>query len=58
VQPAASLPTRFAGRDTLIVEINPEATPLSGCATIVLRGTAAAILPRLLPGAEQNAARG
>jgi NAD-dependent deacetylase len=58
VQPAASLPTRFAARDALIVEVNPEATPLSDCATIVLRGTAAAILPRLLPPAEQTAARG
>lgn len=48
VQPAASLPlaTRRAGG--VVVEVNPEPTPLTGLATISLRGPAGQILPRLL----------
>lgn len=48
VQPAASLATRYAAPKALIVEINPEATPISEYADVVLRGTAASILPELV----------
>jgi len=51
VHPAASLPSAAIGAGAAVVEVNPEATPLSGRATLSLRGTAGAILPRLLdPG--------
>ena len=48
VHPAASLPllTRHAGG--IIVEVNPEATPLSDVARTSLRGPAAEIIPVLL----------
>lgn len=49
VQPAASLATHFVGPETFVVEINPEATPVSEHADVVLRGSAAEILPRLVP---------
>ncbi len=48
VYPAASLATRYPRSDALIVEINPEETPLSSSAGIVLRARAAAVLPGLL----------
>lgn len=48
VQPAASLASHLVGRDTLVVEINPEATPISEHADFVLRGNAADILPQLV----------
>jgi NAD-dependent deacetylase len=48
VHPAASLPTAAIGAGAAVVEVNPEPTPLSGRATLSLRGTAGAILPRLL----------
>ncbi|WFP17519.1 NAD-dependent deacylase [Citricoccus muralis] len=48
VQPAASLPYRALGSGAAVVEINPEATPLSDDATVTLRGTAAELLPELL----------
>ncbi|MFQ5537498.1 MAG: hypothetical protein ACE5GJ_08610 [Gemmatimonadota bacterium] len=48
VPPAASilLLTREAGG--ALIEVNPEATPLSSDARASLRGTAAELLPRLL----------
>ena len=48
VHPAASLATHYAAPRALIVEINPEATPLSEYADVVLRGTAAALLPLIV----------
>jgi NAD-dependent deacetylase len=48
VYPAASLATRYPRPDALIVEINPEETPLSSYAGIVLRARAAAVLPAIL----------
>jgi len=48
VHPAASLATHAAARRALIVEINPEATPISEYADVVLRGTAGAVLPQLV----------
>jgi NAD-dependent deacetylase len=41
----------------VIVEINPNASPLSGDADYVLRGPAAAILPALLTAAWPDAGR-
>jgi NAD-dependent deacetylase len=48
VQPAASLPllTRRAGGT--VIEINPEDTPITGIAQIVLRGASAQVLPKLV----------
>ncbi|MDX1569653.1 MAG: NAD-dependent deacylase [Xanthomonadales bacterium] len=48
VEPAASL--AFAAREAgaLVVEVNPDATPLSRHADFVLRGKAGEILPQLL----------
>jgi NAD-dependent deacetylase len=48
VQPAASLPLVARAKGAFVVEINPEATPLSAQVDRVVRGTAADILPRLL----------
>jgi NAD-dependent deacetylase len=48
VQPAASLAT-LAPEGALVVEINPETTPLSAYAQVTLRGGAAGVLPRLMP---------
>jgi len=48
VYPAASLATRYPRSDALIVEINPEETPLSSSAGVVLRARAATALPALL----------
>jgi NAD-dependent deacetylase len=41
VQPAASLPQIARGRGALLIEINPEPTPLSSIADACLRGPAA-----------------
>jgi NAD-dependent deacetylase len=49
VQPAASLASHLAGPETFVVEINSEATPISEHADVVLRGSAAEILPLLVP---------
>jgi NAD-dependent deacetylase len=48
VQPAASLPllTRQAGGT--VIEINPEDTPITNIAQIVLRGPSASVLPKLV----------
>jgi len=50
VQPAASIVTVAARAGATIVEINPDATPLSSIATFALRGAAADVVPRLLGG--------
>ena len=47
VQPAASLAT-LAPDGALVVEVNPEVTPLSSYAQVTLRGSAAAVLPALV----------
>ena len=47
VQPAASLAT-LAPEGALVVEVNPETTPLSSYAQVTLRGSAADVLPRLV----------
>jgi len=48
VHPAASLATHAAAPRALIVELNPEPTPISEYADVVLRGTAGAILPSIV----------
>ncbi len=48
VEPAASLPRLALAQGAFVVEINPTETPLSASASIVLNGTAGAVLPRLL----------
>lgn len=45
VEPAASLPFAALGAGAVVVEINPNETPLSERAHFVLRGPAAAVLP-------------
>ena len=49
VQPAASLPLLTRQSGGRVVEVNPEATSLTSAAHSSLRGTAAHILPRILP---------
>ncbi len=48
VHPAASLPGIARRAGALVIEINPEATPLSRMAQITLRGPAGAMMPRIL----------
>ncbi len=47
VEPAASLPFAALEGGATVIEVNPEATPLTAHASIVLAGPAAVILPRL-----------
>ncbi len=48
VYPAAGLPELALAEGIPVIEVNPEHTPLSDCATISLREKAAAALPGLL----------
>ena len=48
VYPAAGLPELALANGTVVVEVNPERTPLSDSATVTLRETAAGALPGLL----------
>ncbi|MDW8326703.1 MAG: NAD-dependent deacylase [Anaerolineales bacterium] len=48
VEPAASLPFEALRAGAVVVEINPQATPLSDHATYVLRGPSGVVLPALL----------
>ena len=57
VYPVAGLPMVARACGAVIVEINPNATPLSDDADYVLRGPAAAILPALLTAAWPDAGR-
>ena len=50
VQPAASLPFKALYNDATVVEINPDATPLTDHADHVLRGPAGEVLPALVDG--------
>lgn len=51
VQPAASLPYTALERGAVVVEINPDKTPLTVDATYALRGPAGVALPALLRAA-------
>ena len=48
VHPAAGLPAQAKRRGAVVVEINPEATPISALADVVWRSTAALALPALV----------
>jgi NAD-dependent deacetylase len=48
VYPAAGLPDLALSRGTVVIEVNPEPTPLTGAATLSLRETASQALPGLL----------
>jgi len=49
VEPAASLPLLGQENGARLIEVNPEATPLSGEVDVSLRGTSAEVLPELIP---------
>lgn len=49
VEPAASLPLVALERGATVIEVNPEATPLTPRATASIAATAGAALPRLVP---------
>ncbi|TXI40731.1 MAG: NAD-dependent protein deacylase, partial [Mycobacterium sp.] len=48
VYPAASLPDLALAHGSTVIEVNPEATPLSSSVTISVRESAGAALPTLL----------
>ena len=48
VYPAAGLPELALARGTVVVEVNPEPTPLSAAATVTMRESASTALPILL----------
>jgi len=48
VYPAASLPEAALARGIVVIEVNPEPTPLSDSATITVRESASTALPSLL----------
>ncbi len=48
VHPAASIPLATARARGAIIEVNPEATPLSGVAAVTLQGRSGALLPQLV----------
>jgi NAD-dependent deacetylase len=54
VQPAASLPLEALRRGAVLVEINPDETPLTHAATHALTGPAGKILPALVAAAWPN----
>ncbi|MEO8103931.1 MAG: NAD-dependent deacylase [Betaproteobacteria bacterium] len=49
VEPAASLPLVARQAGAMVIEVNPDTTPVTAAAQISLRGTAGEILPGLLP---------
>lgn len=48
VYPAADIPHAAAQSGAVVVQVNPDQTPLDTVATFSLRGTAGAVLPRLV----------
>ncbi len=48
VYPAAGLPDVALARGAVVVEVNPEPTPLSNNATLAIRESASTALPTLL----------
>ena len=48
VYPAAGLPDVALARGAIVVEVNPEQTPLSNSATVTIRESASTALPTLL----------
>lgn len=59
VQPAASIPVMAGRAGALVIEVNPEETPLTEfCSNIFLPGRAGDVLPRLHDAVRQAAGRG
>jgi NAD-dependent deacetylase len=59
VQPAASLPVVAKRAGALVVEVNPEPTPLTGAVTdVFLEGGAASVMQALVEAVEAEAGRG
>jgi NAD-dependent deacetylase len=50
VYPAAGLPEVAQARGAFVIEVNTEDTPLTPSADVALRGTAAELVPALVPG--------
>jgi NAD-dependent deacetylase len=50
VYPAAAVPQLAHAHGAVVIEVNPEATPLSEDATVCLRGAAGEIVPSLVAG--------
>jgi NAD-dependent deacetylase len=48
VHPAASLPLRTRASGGVVIEVNPEATPLTPICEISIRGRAAEVIPKVL----------
>jgi NAD-dependent deacetylase len=48
VQPAAALPWLAMERGAVIIEVNPQVTPLTDQASYVLRGPSGEVLPELV----------
>jgi NAD-dependent deacetylase len=48
VEPAASLPFVALEAGAAVIEVNPDVTPLTSRATLLLRGAAGEVLPRLV----------
>jgi NAD-dependent deacetylase len=49
VYPAAAVPEVTLANGGVVVEVNPDVTPLTARAGVSLRGKAAEVLPELLP---------
>ena len=56
VYPAADIPHAAAGAGAVVIQVNPDATPLDGVATFNLRGAAGSILPGLVRGSARERA--
>jgi len=54
VHPAASLPLRTRGQGGVVIEVNPEETPLTRVAEISIRGKAAEVVPLLFQALEKR----
>jgi NAD-dependent deacetylase len=54
VYPAAALPETALFSGAYVIEVNPEATPLSEKASVSLRGPAAEVLPRIVGAAVET----
>lgn len=50
VEPAASLPFAALRNGVMVVEVNPDETPLSASATVRLAGASGVVLPRVVQG--------
>lgn len=58
VEPAASLPWSAKQHGALVIEVNPERTPNTSIADIVLRGPAGSIMPQVLDAMRADTRQG